>query len=346
MELLSRLKNFDWMLFFALVITASAGMLSLASTNIDFFWRQLVWYALAFTLILCAGFIDWKWVLSQTWFRFGVYGISVAMLLLSQFQSASIRGTKSWILFAGIQFEPVEIAKLGLIFVLAGFFSRKHISAWQTGNIFLSFVYDALPAVLALLHPDFGSSMVLLLIWAGFLLIEGINRKRFLAGFACAILAFAALWVFVLKDYQKDRLTGFLFPTRDPFGANYNVIQSKIAIGAAGFLGKGFGQGTQSQLHFLPEAQTDFIFAAFVEEWGFVGGTAIISAFLLILYRILKIGSSAENNFFRFICLGTALIFLTHFVINVGSNLGLLPVIGVPFPFLSYGGSNLLVSMS
>src|SRR3989338_4168445 len=314
MELLSRLKNFDWMLFFALVITASAGMLSLASTNIDFFWRQLVWYALAFTLILCAGFIDWKWVLSQRWFRFGVYGISVAMLLLSQFQSASIRGTKSWILFAGIQFEPVEIAKLGLIFVLAGFFSRKHISAWQTGNIFLSFVYAALPAVLAL--------------------------------FACAILAFAALWVFVLKDYQKDRLTGFLFPTRDPFGANYNVIKSKIAIGAAGFLGKGFGQGTQSQLHFLPEAQTDFIFAAFVEEWGFVGGTAIISAFLLILYRILKIGSSAENNFFRFICLGTALIFLTHFVINVGSNLGLLPVIGVPFPFLSYGGSNLLVSMS
>src|SRR3989338_1662367 len=342
MELLSRLKNFDWMLFFALVITASAGMLSLASTNIDFFWRQLVWYALAFTLILCAGFIDWKWVLSQTWFRFGVYGISVAMLLLSQFQSASIRGTKSWILFAGIQFEPVEIAKLGLIFVLAGFFSRKHISAWQTGNIFLSFVYAALPAVLALLHPDFGSSMVLLLIWAGFLLIEGINRKRFLAGFACAILAFAALWVFVLKDYQKDRLTGFLFPTRDPFGANYNVIQSKIAIGAAGFLGKGFGQGTQSQLHFLPEAQTDFIFAAFVEEWGLLGGTFVILTFFAIVYRLIVIGIRAQDNYSKFIVLGTALVFTIHFFINVGSNMGVMLVTGITLPFFSYGGSSVL----
>ena len=144
---------------------------------------------------------------------------------------------------------------------------------------------------------------------------------------------------------SKRKNFGFSFSDRDPLGVNYNVIQSKIAIGSAGFFGKGFGQGTQSQLGFLPEAQTDFIFAAFIEEWGLFLGFLLVVIFAFLILRIVKIGLNAENNFSRFICLGTVILFIAQFIFNVGSNLGLTPVVGVTFPFLSYGGSSLLTNL-
>lgn len=335
-------RNFDWVLFACFCVIACAGMLSLASTNISLFWKQLMWYGIAFAIILFGGVFDWKWFLSQTWFRWLIYGASVLLLIASNFQQETVRGTKSWIVIAGIQFEPVELAKLGLLFLLAGFFSKRHISAWQSKNIFLSFVYAAIPAFFILIHPDLGSAVIIGGIWVGFLLMSGIHKKRFLIGILIVIFLAVIMWFFVLKDYQKDRLTGFIFPERDPFGINYNVIQSKIAIGSAGFFGKGFGQGTQTQLKFLPEAQTDFIFSAFVEEWGLVGGIFIMGTFFVILYRITVIGLRASGNYSKFIILGTALTLTIHFLINVGANLGVMPVTGITFPFLSYGGSSVL----
>ncbi len=338
------LKNFDWTLFFCLLAIAAAGLLSLASTSPGLFWKQSVWYLLGFSIILAGAVFDWKWVLSQPWFRWGVYGTSVALLLFSNFQSETIRGTKSWIVVGGIQFEPVELAKLGLIFLLAGFFSRRHVSAWQNRNLILSTLYTAVPAFLIFVHPDFGSAAVITTIWVGFLLMSGIHKKRFLIGLVLACVGIAIVWTFLLKDYQKDRLTAFAFPERDPFGINYNVIQSKIAIGSAGLFGKGFGQGTQTHLGFLPEAQTDFIFAAFVEEWGFVGGAFLLLMFFLVFYRIYRIGVAATGNYSKFIILGASIVFLTHFAINAGSNLGIMPVTGITFPFLSYGGSSILTT--
>jgi rod shape determining protein RodA len=337
-------KRFDWGIFFSLLILATGSLLSLASTNRAFFNRQIFWYIIVFLLIYFGRKINWRWLGGQGWFRHGLYWVGVGLLVLSYFQGTTIRGTKSWLVILGIQFEPVEIMKIGLLFILAHFFSRRHISASQVKNIFLSFFYTAIPAGLVVMHPDFGSTLVIVSVWVGFLFVSGIQKKRLILGFILAILICIFLWTSFLKPYQKDRLTSFIFPERDPFGTSYNVIQSKIAIGSGGIFGKGFGLGTQSQFHFLPEAQTDFIFAAFVEEWGLFGGVCIVAAFFFLLYRLIRIGLLVGDNYSKFVILGTVIIFTLQFFINVGSDLGLLPVTGITFPFFSYGGSSLLTA--
>ena len=282
--------------------------------------------------------------MGQASLRRGFYWLCIGLLIVSNLQSGTVRGTKSWIHLGGIQFEPAELMKLALVFLLAGFFSRRHLAAWQNKNIFISFFYALIPAVLIAIHPDFGSAAVIVGIWLGFLLMGGVNYKKLIIGVAIALAIGVLLWSFFLKNYQKERLTAFLFPQNDPLGINYNVIQSKIAIGSAGFLGKGFKMGTQTQLGFLPEVQSDFLFAAFVEEWGLFGGFLVLLTFFTVVLRIIRAGLKARGNEFRFISLGAGLIFTIHFFINTGSNLGLLPVAGITFPFLSYGGSSLLTS--
>ena len=216
------------------------------------------------------------------------------------------------------------------------------IARWH--NILIPFFYFLLPVGLVLLQPDLGSALILFGIWVGYLFISGARKKHLLIGLIIFALAAAWGWQGFLKDYQQQRIIGLFRPDYDPLGINYNVIQSKIAIGSAGFFGKGYQQGTQVQLGFLPEAATDFIFAAYVEEWGFVGAAALLAAFLTMIFRIIAIGVRGENNFTKLICLGTVAVFVLHFVFNVFSNIGLLPVIGLPFPFFSYGGSSLLTN--
>lgn len=302
----------------------------------------MIWLALAIVIIVFGSRLDWRWLINQNWFRYGLYCFSVFILIVSNLQSRTIRGTKSWLTIGSFQFEPAELAKIALIIVLAGFFSKRYLEAWQSKNILKSLIFALIPVGLVAIHPDLGSAIVIASIWVGFLFMSGVHYKRLAIGFILAILIFSMLWIFYLKPYQKDRLTGFLFQEKDPLGINYNVIQAKIAIGSAGFFGKGFGAGTQTQLHFLPETQTDFIFSAFVEEWGIFGGLIIILTFLFLLYRIVLVGLTVRSNDAKFLSLGAGLMFLVHFSINLGSNLGLLPVAGIPFPFLSYGGSSLL----
>lgn len=337
-----RWRSFDWFLFGAVLLLGAAGLVSLLSSARVFFWRQLLWYGLAIATVVFGSRLDWRWLINQNWFRYGLYSLSVFILIISNLQSRTIRGTKSWLTIGSFQFEPAELAKVALVILLAGFFSRRYLEAWRGKNIIVSLGLTLIPMALVAIHPDLGSALVIASIWLGFLLMSGIHYKRLAIGFFLALLVFGLLWGFYLKPYQKDRLTGFFSQSRDPLGINYNVIQSKIAIGSAGIFGKGFGAGTQTQLNFLPEDQTDFIFAAFVEEWGLLGGLVIVLTFLFLIYRIVLIGLAASTNEAKFISLGTGLIFLTHFVINLGSNLGLLPVAGIPFPFLSYGGSSLL----
>ena len=178
--------------------------------------------------------------------------------------------------------------------------------------------------------------------WASFLLMSGPHAKRLLAGLMILLILAGTMWVTILKPYQKDRVLGFVFTDQDPLGINYNIVQSKVAIGSGGFFGKGFGGGTQTQLHFLPEAQSDFLFAAFVEEWGFVGASFLLLTFFLLLFRLSRVGVRARDNYSRFMVLGAGVFFLVHFFINVGSAVGFIPVAGITFPFFSYGGSNVL----
>ncbi len=337
-------RKFDWALTFGIFIFALASLTLLASYDMTFFWKQFVWYIFAFLIIFFGSKINWRWLISQSWFRYGFYWLCIALLLITNLQSTVVRGTKSWIHIGGFQFEPVELTKIALILILAGFFSKRYISAWHGRNIFVSLLYAFIPAGLVALHPDFGAALVIFCVWAGFLLVSGINFKRLLIGLISVLTLVLLLWMFFLKPYQKDRVTGFISQDKDPLGVNYNVIQAQIAIGSAGFFGKGFGGGTQTQFRFLPEVQSDFIFAAFIEEWGFIGGIILILTFLFIIFRIIMVGLNARSNDFKFISLGTVLVFGIHFFINVGSNLGLVPVAGMTFPFLSYGGSSLLTS--
>jgi rod shape determining protein RodA len=340
----SRLRYLDWVLIAALGVLATASLLSLSSFAPQFMWTQACFFVAGFGLIIFGSRIDWHWFGSQSWFRYGLYWVSVLLLVATYLQPTTIRGTKSWLVLGSFQFQPAELAKLSLILLFACFFSRRYIEAWRGRNIFTSLGYLALPVVLTIGHPDLGSAAIMVGIWIGFLFLSGVNAKRLGIGIVAALCIALALWVWVLRDYQKERILGFVSSSQDPLGINYNVLQSKIAIGSAGFFGKGYGAGTQSQLHFLPEAQSDFLFAAFTEEWGFLGGAVLLLTFLLVIYRLMRIGLRARDNYSRFVVLGSGLYLLIHGSINVGSALGLIPVAGITFPFVSYGGSNLLTS--
>src|SRR3989338_400725 len=338
------LKRLDWILNGGILFLAGAGLVLLASAAPRLAGWQLLWVALGFGVILFLADFDWRSFINYRWFVWGIYILAVLLLFATYFFAPAIRGVRGWLILGPFQFQTSEFAKVALIIVYASFFAKRHVGIAYARNLFLSFFYFLLPALLVFIQPDLGSVLILFGIWFGYLLVSGIRWKHILLSSVVFAAVFILLWFSVLKDYQRERIIGLFYPERDPFGINYSVIQSKIAIGSAGFWGKGFGQGTQSQLGFLPEAQTDFIFAAFVEEFGMLGGIGIIAAFLIVLLRIIKIGIESDNNFYKLICLGASILFLAHFVLNVGSNLGLLPVIGVSFPFLSYGGSNFIIN--
>ncbi len=339
------LKKLDWWLNAAALFLILAGLTSLLSAAPSLFYKQLIWAAAGLVLLFLIVQFDWRPFINYRSVIFGIYFLAVLLLVATYFLAPTIRGTKGWLSVGSFNFQISEFAKLILIIFLANFFSRKHIGIGRVSNLLVSFVYFLIPGSLIALQPDFGSALILFCIWFGFLLVSGIKHRHLIIALIIFAILGIIIWQIVLKDYQQERILGFFFPGRDPLGINYSAIQAKIAIGSAGLFGKGFGQGTQTQLGFLPAAQTDFIFAAFTEEWGLVGGLSIILVFLFLVFRIIRIGLNTDNNFKRFICLGAAILFIVQFIFNVGSNLGLSPIIGVTFPFLSYGGSSLLTNL-
>lgn len=341
---LINLKNFDWVLFGMVTMFTVISLVTLYSLNTNLFFRQALWFVIAFFAIFFVSQINIAWLITQKWFRYGLYWFSFILLLVPIIQGESAGGAERWIMFGSFQFGPAELMKVALIFVLASFFSRRHVAAWNIKNIAISIFYAGLPALVIILQPDLGSALVILGIWLGFLLLGGVNKKRFFIGVLVFLLMACIAWFFVLHDYQKNRVIGFLSPDSDPLGINYNIIQSKIAIGSAGFFGKGFQSGTQTQLGYLPEAHTDFIFAAFTEEWGLLGASILLLTYLFFLFRIITIGLKVRRNDLRFLVFGAGLVFFLHFLMNIGSSIGMTPVVGISLPFISYGGSNLLTS--
>lgn len=329
----------------AVLVLVLAGFLSLLSSDIALFYKQVAWFSVAVVFFVFLVFFDLRSFFGRRGIVIGFYVLIVLLLIATYFFAPQIKGNRAWVDLGFFQFQPSEIAKLSLIIMLAYFFSKGHIGIGRWGTIIASFIYSIIPTFLIAVQPDFGSALILIAIWIGFVLASGMPLKKILTLAIIAGVCFFGMWNYVLKDYQKDRISGLFLPERDPLGVNYNTIQSKIAIGSGGFLGKGFGQGTQTQLGFLPEAQTDFIFAAIGEEGGLLAMGLLFSAFLFMMLRILKIAISLEGNFYKFFCLGAFLLFLVQFILNVGSNLGILPVVGVTLPFVSYGGSSLLVNM-
>jgi rod shape determining protein RodA len=332
-------------LFIPLGILLIAGLTVLASISVKLFFAQLVAVAVGFLLIFFLWKIDWRALLYSRWFAPSLYVFTLILLIAVLAVGPTIRNVKSWLVVGPLRFQPAELMKAALIFSFALYFSRRHLSVARWRVVIYSFLLALLPALLVIAGPDLGSAVIMLGIWFGILSVSGLPKKRFFILLLIILVGIAGMWSFGLKDYQKSRIMGLIYPERDALGVNYNTIQSKIAIGSSGMWGKGFGQGTQVQLGFLPVPESDFMLSALTEEWGIAGALLVIAAEFMLIVGILRIGLRAEGNTEKFLCLGVAVMFALNFFMNAGSAVGILPVVGVTFPFLSYGGSSMVVNM-
>ncbi len=343
------IREYDWLLLGAVFILMGFGLISLLSlfevSAFPFFPRQLVWAGVGIVCLLFSSFIDFRLFKTQTGAVLLFYGFSVVLLFAVLLGSTEVRGISAWLRVGGFAFQPVELTKLALIILLAKFFSKRHIEIYRMRHLVASGLYLALPLFLVLVQPDLGSAVVLAAIWVAVIIFSGMRLRHFgllvFLGFALALGA----WNFGLADYQKTRVTAFLNPYADPRGAGYQMIQSMIAVGSGRLWGKGLGYGSQTHLNFLPEAESDFIFAAFAEEWGFFGVSILITVLAILLWRIISIGQKSADNFSRFYAIGFASLIFAQSFIHIGTNMGVLPITGLPLPFVSYGGSSLVTLM-
>lgn len=345
MELISKAarSHIDWILVLATLPLLGAGLLtmdSFAGEN-PFFVRQLIWIGVSLAAFFGVSFLDMRF-LKRTSVLVWLFVGSCAVLLTLFVLGHTAKGATSWFSFGGFAFQPSDPVKILVILILAKYFSRRHVEIAHFRHIIVSGVYAFTPFLLVFLQPDFGSAMIIFFIWFGMIMVSGISRKHLFAVFAAGAVAFGALWMFVFADYQKARIVNFFNPLADIRGTGWNAYQSTIAVGSGEVLGKGVGYGTQSRLKFLPEYQTDFVFAAFAEEWGFAGVMLLFTFFGIVMWRILVNALVGAGNFETLFGLGLAIFLMAHFTINIGMNMGLMPVTGITAPFLSYGGSHLL----
>ena len=307
--------------------------------------RQLIWITVGVIAFVVCSSLDMH-ILRRTGVLMagylGVLGLLVLLLLVAD----PVQGAKAWFSFGAFSFQPADLAKIVLIAVLAKYFSRRHVAIRQIGTIILSGIYAALVIGLILVQPDLGTAAILSVVWFGMVLVSGISKKHLLIVFLVGAVAAVGLWFFGLQDYQRTRIVAFLNPAADIRGAGYNAYQAVVAAGSGELFGKGIGYGTQSKLRFLPEYETDFIFAAFAEEWGFVGVSIVLLLYGFLLYQLLSIARRAATNFDALFTIGVALLFLSHVFIHAGINLGILPVTGTTIPFMSYGGSHVVMEFA
>jgi rod shape determining protein RodA len=345
--MLYKIFKLDWLLISATLLLLGVGLLilySISTSDLSFgesmiiFKRQIIFALLGLVCMFLFGVLDYRYLKSYARI---VYFASLILLVLVLILGEVVRGTTGWISIGPINLQPVEICKLGLIISLASFFSRRKGELGDISKIVASLAIASGMIFLVVLQPDFGSSMVLISIWFSMLIFSGINRKYIMILIVIGMFTAVSGWFF-LADYQQERIMNFLNPERDPRGTGYNVIQSMVAVGSGGLIGKGIGQGTQSQLNFLPEKHTDFIFAVIVEETGVIGAFFVLSLFAVLFYRIKKIASLSYDNFGYLVAIGIMTMFFVQVLINVGMNLGVMPVTGIPLPVLSYGGSSLV----
>lgn len=344
------LKRIDFLLFFFILPISLAGLVTMKSFTAgegagSFFDKQIIWLTIAFSIFFLFSFLDFRF-LKRTEVLVTSFLMLCGVLLVLFILGHVSHGAKSWFDFGGFSFQPADLMKLLLVLILSKYFSRRHVQIRDVKHIFISGFYALVPFVLVLLQPDFGSAMILFFIWIGMVLASGISKTHLFLVFLAGVFLFITAWMFFFAPYQKARIMNFVNPLADVRGSGYNAFQSTIAVGSGELLGKGLGFGTQSRLKFLPEYQSDFILAAFAEEWGFIGSILILLLFALVIWRILYFASFGASNFEILFGIGIAIMFSSHILINVGMNLGLMPVTGIPLPFMSYGGSHLITEFA
>lgn len=348
---LSIFKKTDWSLFIVVFLLSVFGLAAIYSVALgqglgEFlnFKKQIIWLTIGLISMFIFSNIDYHYLQKISWLG---YLISLILLILVLTPLGStVRGTQGWFSFGWFQFQPVELAKIFLIIILADIYCQVSRTINQFRHLFLIGFIAFIPFILAVIQPDFGSAMVLFFTWLiSFFLITK-NKWHIIFVLISIIILFIVVWFFVFADYQKDRINNFINPSLDPLGSGYNVKQSIIAVGAGRFMGRGLGFGSQSQLKFIPESQTDFIFSVIAEELGFVGVVMILSFFLFLFYRFYKIALLAPDDFGMFLSILIAILIFIHVFINIGMGIGLIPVTGISLPFVSYGGSFVIVMLT
>ncbi len=349
----SRLKahfyNFDWIIMAAVSLLVAFGLIEIYSValgreSLDLFnfRKQILFVVLGFALLIGFSFIDYYFLrsISRYLFFLGILLLSLVLIF-----GETIRGTKGWFNVAGFSLQPVEFIKIILILFLANYFSGLATKVKTTKHFIASAAYTLVFVGLVMLQPDFGSALILSAIWLILMMAADFNPKYFIVIGLTGVILFTSAWFFFFKDYQKERIMNFVSPTTNSLDSGYNISQAIIAIGSGGITGKGVGFGSQSQLKFLPEAQNDFIFAVISEELGFLGVSLVLCFYFILFFRCFTVLKKINNDFGIYFLIGASGLIFIQMFINIGMNLGIMPVVGLPLPFISYGGSSLLSLM-
>jgi len=346
------IQNFDWITLSIVILISVIGILTIFSATrqpvagetaiASFHIKQTVWLAISILALIIFISFDYIWLAR---IALPLYIAGLILLCIVLIAGRTGMGAQRWISLGPLSFQPSEFFKLIFIIMLSNYysFSRKALGGGELLRVFFFVVF--IPFVLLFKQPDLGTAIVVLLIFMSVSLAKGLLKKVILTIVVIGIISLPfmgnIMWT-GLKDYQKNRIIAFIDPEVDPSGIGYHINQSKIAIGSGELLGKGYLEGTQGPFRFLPEKHTDFIFAVFAEEWGFLGSVFLLSLYLLLILRGLDTASKAKDDFGRLLALGITFMFSIYFFVNVGMTLGIMPVVGIPLPFMSYGGTALL----
>lgn len=350
------MKNSNLTILLIAILISVIGILSIYSSTYQkedklmqaTYKRQMLWVCFGLAVYLIMSNFNYRRLWDATYF---LYALAIFLLCLVFILGIVRLGAQRWLKIAWFNFQPSEIAKLVMTIFLARYFSAKSthdisLLASKFGifrALILPFIFVAIPMALIIKQPDLGSGSIILFVFIALFYLSGVKTRYMVIFLLIIILSLPLLWQF-LRDYQKDRLLVFLNPNIDPLGAGYTVIQSKIAIGSGGLFGKGWLKGSQSQLHFLPESHTDFIFATFAEEWGWFGSIALLSLYYLLIRQGMRIALRTHDYFGRLLALGISSMLGIQIFINIAMTLGLAPVVGLPLPLMSYGGSSIIIN--
>lgn len=341
---LSLPKTVDWLLYLIPIILTLAGLaviysLTYYNDKIYLFYDQLIYAALGIVLMVALTFFDYRNLKGLAVY---LYIIGIILLVLVLFLGKTALGATRWLNLGIFQLQPAELMKVFLILISARYLSDK-IGELKLKDIIIAFVLALIPMVLVLRQPDLGTASVIFIGTLAVLVGSKLKKIQLIIMLAVLLISIPAGWFF-LKDYQKERLYTFINPAADKYGSGYNVLQSMITVGNGGLVGRGLGHGPQSQLNFLPIAHTDFVFAGFAEATGFLGSTVLIGLYILLTTRIIKVAKISKDSFGMLLAIGFAAIIFFQMAVNIGMNLGLLPVTGIPLPFASQGGTSLILN--
>jgi len=341
----SHLRKLDWQLIFIVLLLSGVGLLTVygigSPESLIFFQKQATFIGLGLIVMISLSFFDYRIFKNYSFVLVILYIASLILLFFVLF-SQDIRGASSWFRVGSLRFEPIEFIKIVMILILAKYFSFRHIEMYRVRHLIISGIYVVLLAFIIFLQPDLGAILVLLSIWLGIVVISGIKIRHLIIMFLILAIISTGVWIFVLKDYQKGRITTFLNPENDPYGRGYHISQSLIAVGSGGLSGQGLGLSSQAGLKFLPEQHNDFVFATLSERRGLVGVVFLLIFFALLFWRLIKIALESKNNFSRLFVSGFIIMIFSQMIINIGMNIAILPITGLTLPFVSYGGSSLI----